>query len=193
MSEVLVVDEFIGKIWQEEIKSLLLGDSFPWFYTPNVTHFRDKNQEQNCPACYHLFRFNSSTTSQHFQYFLPMAYSACEIAGKQFNDVNKCRSFLQYPLSEKYLKNTVDDLHVDLYFDHLVLLYYVLDSDGDTIIVDKRYQENEIVEDLNVNNHRIVAKVTPKQGRAVIFDGRLYHTAEQPRDNVRCVINFDIT
>ena len=26
----------------------------------------------------------------------------------------------------------------------------------------------------------------------VIFDGTLYHTAEQPKDNIRCVVNYDL-
>jgi hypothetical protein len=35
-------------------------------------------------------------------------------------------------------------------------------------------------------------RVTPKQGRAVIFDGKYYHTARQPKDKLRCIINFNI-
>ena len=38
----------------------------------------------------------------------------------------------------------------------------------------------------------VVMRVTPKQGRAVIFDGKYYHTAEQPKDNLRCIINFNV-
>ena len=38
----------------------------------------------------------------------------------------------------------------------------------------------------------IKKKITPKQGRVVVFDGRFYHTAEQPTDNKRCIINFDV-
>ena len=36
-------------------------------------------------------------------------------------------------------------------------------------------------------------KVTPKQGRVVLFDGGLMHTAEQPiNSNVRCIVNYDL-
>ena len=35
-------------------------------------------------------------------------------------------------------------------------------------------------------------KVTPKQGRVVLFDGALYHTAQQPNNNIRCVVNYDL-
>ena len=71
--------------------------------------------------------------------------------------------------------------------DHIVALYYVCDSDGDTIIYNER-------KDLGVEakSYTIKQKVTPKQGRMVIFDGTLFHTAEQPQNNMRCVVNYDL-
>ena len=35
-------------------------------------------------------------------------------------------------------------------------------------------------------------KIKPKKGRLVIFPGSLWHTAEQPTKNIRCVINCNI-
>ena len=35
-------------------------------------------------------------------------------------------------------------------------------------------------------------KVTPKQGRVVLFDGAYYHTAQQPNNNIRCIVNYDL-
>ena len=36
-------------------------------------------------------------------------------------------------------------------------------------------------------------RITPKQGRVVIFDGMYWHTAEQPKKDVRCILNFNIS
>ena len=66
---------------------------------------------------------------------------------------------------------------------HLVVLYYVNTSDGDTIIYNQKEETKE---------YTIKQKVTPKQGRVVVFDGRFYHTAEQPSNDIRCVINFNL-
>ena len=63
------------------------------------------------------------------------------------------------------------------------MLYYVCDSDGDTII----YNEKEKSE-----SYTIKKKITPKQGRVVLFDGRFYHTDEQPNFSKRCIINYDL-
>jgi hypothetical protein len=73
-----------------------------------------------------------------------------------------------------------------------VVLYYVVDSDGDTLIVDKIREGNIEEYHHNVEDYKILQRVKPKQGRAVIFDGKYYHTAEQPSKNMRCIINFDI-
>ena len=37
-----------------------------------------------------------------------------------------------------------------------------------------------------------IKRITPKQGRVVVFDGAHWHTAEQPRKNKRCIINFNV-
>ena len=57
-------------------------------------------------------------------------------------DVIQGRSFLQLPLNNK--KVDVDSPHIDTDDKHFVMLYYVCDSDGDTIIY------NEKVEIFNV-------------------------------------------
>ena len=96
------------------------------------------------------------------------------------------RSFLQFPLNLK--DRTPDTPHIDIENkEHIVALYYVCDSDGDTIIYNERKDQG-----LEAKSYTIKEKVTPKQGRMVIFDGTLYHTAEQPKDNIRCVVNYDL-
>ena len=54
-------------------------------------------------------------------------------------------------------------------------------------IRDRIYNERE-----ELGTYTIKQKVTPKQGRMVLFDGSLYHTAEQPLNNVRCVVNYNL-
>ena len=89
----------------------------------------------------------------------------------------QCRAFLQAPLNPKLIGSKHDTPHTDLSYSHTVYLYYVIDSDGDTLFL---------------KNSKIVKKITPKKGRLVIFNGDIQHTAEQPKKGVRCVINFDV-
>lgn len=189
MNKVIVVDNFIPYTYQEQIKSLLLGPQFPWYYSNDVT--RTDLDTKGTPAMSHLYKEPGKPTSHYFSFLLPMAFSACDGLERKFNDVIRCRSFLQFPLNGNYLNSEVDKLHVDDTVEHLVLLYYVVDADGDTIIVDKEFDRVE-EKNLIYSDFSELSKVTPKQGRAVLFDGKYYHTAEQPKNNLRCVINFNI-
>ena len=189
MNEIIVIDDFISYSYQEQIKDLLLGINFPWYYINDITRF--KTAYRGAPAMSHFFKEPDKSNSHYFSFLLPMAFTACDKLDRKFNDVLRCRSFLQIPLNRNCLQYEVDELHVDDSIEHLVLLYYVIDADGDTIIVDKKL-DNVEEKNLVYSNFPIISKITPKQGRAVLFDGRYYHTAEQPKNHVRCVINFNI-
>jgi len=186
---IQVVDNFIPLSLQVEIKTLFLSNMFPWFYVEDITS-KDTLPENKAPALSSTLRVNSTTQNNFYNYVLPLAHLGASLANYKFNDVTNCRAFLQLPLSKV---KPVDPLHVDSGFDHLVVLYYVLDSDGDTIIVDKKFElDTEPLINLRAENFNILQRVTPKQGRVVIFDGRYYHTAEQPKNTTRCVINFNV-
>ena len=186
--KIVVIDDFVTKSYQEEIKNLMLGDQFPWFFTADVTDGSSAPKSSMKPAMFHIFKGETGATSNYFNFLLPMAFSACDKINFNYKEIVKCRSFLQFPILEK----SVDKLHVDYRFPHVVLLYYVIDAEGDTIIVDKKHQQGIPDHHLEVGDNKILARVTPKQGRAVIFNGAYYHTAEQSSSGMRCVINFDI-
>ena len=114
--------------------------------------------------------------------FIPLLNKACNKVDKQNISIIKGRSFLQLPINYKGKKE--DTPHIDIIDSHFVMLYYVCDSDGDTIIYNEQKKSD---------NYTVQKRITPKQGRVVLFDGNFYHTAEQPTDNVRCVVNYDLT
>lgn len=191
---ILVVDDIIPKSLQQEIRSTLFGTAFAWYYNEDIT-YGDKSSGEKKPAAFHALRSNGEDNSPWFNYVSSIAHAGAVIAKYKYNTVSQARCFLQYPLNPEFSGNSTDRLHVDSPIDHLVVLYYVNDSDGDTIIVDKKLQgERDLSVDVNlkVEDHKIIQKVSPKMGRAVIFDGRYYHTAEQPKHNMRCVINFNV-
>jgi|SRR5947209_14783142 len=74
--------------------------------------------------------------------------------------------------------------HVDIPTPHWVLIYYVNDSDGDTVILDKTYPDWQ--------DAAVAHAVGPKKGRAILFDGRHYHCGTSPaKHDVRIVLNYD--
>ena len=79
--------------------------------------------------------------------------------------------------------------HIDLDYEHKVFLYYVNDSDGDTVFFNEFWTaENPATEETLTEQVRI----NPKKGLGVVFDGFQYHASTSPQINgYRCVINID--
>ena len=193
-NEIMVIDDFIDIEYQNQIKNILIGEEtfkdyeFPWYYVDDVTVAYGESDTQHRPALTHPYVYYEGTSlgsidSEFHKLFVPLLQRAAFKLGMPYVNALQGRSFLQFPLN---LKNyDVDNPHIDLVegHKHIVVLYYVCDSDGDTIIYNER-KESE--------TYTIKQRVTPKQGRVVIFDGWLMHTAEQPINNIRCVVNYNL-
>ena len=190
---ILVIDDFIDKEYQEDIKNVLLGAEewddlvFPWHYIDDVTAaFEEGNQGR--PGLSHVYvEHNDDETSDiisdFHDLFIPMLELACETLEVPSARIVQGRSFMQFPLN---LESDEDDTpHIDLDegVKHVVVLYYVVTSDGDTIIYNERTESETYTEK---------QRVTPKQGRVVIFDGGLYHTAQQCSKTPRCIVNYNL-
>jgi len=191
--EILVIDDFIDKDYQEDIKNILLAREewgeflFPWHYVDDVTAGLD-DENQGRPGLSHVYvEYNddgsSDLVSNFHDLFIPMLELACGTLEIPTAKILQGRSFMQFPLNLK--SDEVDTPHIDLDegHRHIVVLYYVKDSDGDTVIYNERTESD---------SYTVKQKVTPKQGRVVIFDGGQYHTAEQAVNSVRCIVNYNL-
>ena len=171
MQNLKIFKNVINRQKQEEIKSLLLEDRiFPWYF------IKDVSASKQCrPGMQHEFcTIKNGINSKYFDNIVPIVY----FFKKHELKVLRANSFLQFPNPSF---KTYDTPHYDIPTrkdKYTVFLYYVLDSDGDTVFFDK--------------NKKIIKRVTPKQGTAVMFDGGYLHTAYQPKKNMRCIINFNI-
>ena len=187
IDNIYVFDDIIEKDYQNKIKSILVGDTryegedFPWYYIDDVTGVGYESQKRG--AFVHDYVHYEFGIESDFHYlFLDLIKKSCSKLKIKEVDVLQGRSFFQLPTSIK--KEDVDTPHTDMPHPHFVMLYYVCDSDGDTII----YNEKTISEKCLT----VQKKITPKQGRVVLFDGAYYHTAQQPNHNKRCIVNYDL-
>ena len=75
--------------------------------------------------------------------------------------------------------------HVDMGNQNCIsAVYYVEDSDGDTLLFDKGVPDNPI-------NLKVVERASPIQGDTFIFPSNKFHTSCSPVENTtRTVINF---
>ena len=186
--EVFVFDDIINLSYQLQIEDILLGerlfnnDDFPWYFIPDITYNDGLANQGRCGFAHYFADEDDGIISEFHPLFLKLIHNSCKKINLKKIDVIQARSFLQLPSNIPH--EEVDDPHIDLIdTDHFVMLYYVCDSDGDTII----YNETEKSE-----SYTIKKKIKPKRGRVVLFDGRLYHTAEQPNNHKRCIVNYDL-
>ena len=205
--KIIIIDDFIEKEYQEKIKVALLGAEdhrgfqFPWYYIEDVTAAY-QNTSQHRPGLSHQYvmlpdeltgeddvqlEYHKVGTvmSEYHKLFVPMLQRVGFKFGLSDVKVLQGRSFLQFPVNTD---GTIDSPHIDIIgsIDYIVALYYVCDSDGDTVIYEEREENSE-------GKYTIKERVTPKKGRLVIFDGALYHAAEQPiNSNTRCIVNYNL-
>ena len=188
--EILVIDDFVSLEYQEKIKQELLGinNNFPWFHTEDVTDAGELTSQHRPALAHQYVNLNDDDVSEiesiFHHLFTPLLSKACQHLKMPQTEVIQGRSFLQFPL-RNIDTSVVDTPHIDLDEgeEHIVVLYYVIDSDGDTVIYNERTKSNTYTEK---------QRVTPKQGRVVIFEGGQYHTAEQPTKGTRCIVNYNL-
>ena len=192
-NKVIVVDDILPKKQQEDLKRILFGNKFPWHFIPDVTGgsrdgrpaFHNKliddgkvNVGGDALSLLQLL-INNSLSKLHEELDVKADY-----------EIFRIRTILQMPLAN-LVGARRDAHHVDYIKKHLSILYYVIDADGDTIIFENMYHQND-TKVPEPNELKVKKKVTPKQGRVVIFDGYHWHTATQPKKNIRCIINSNV-
>lgn len=176
---IKVYDNIVSEDLQEAIKTSLFDNTTTWNYLSDITKYPGKDQQR--AGFLHEMVFNGEVLSPFAYHTLPIITNTLVRSNKELDKVINIRSFLQLPLNID--TSEVDTPHIDLHSPHLAMVYYVVDSDGDTIIYNETKESNTYTEQ---------RRVTPKQGRVVIFNGLTWHTARQPKENVRCIINCNI-
>jgi len=180
---VKIFDNIINDFEQDILRNYLLNE-LQWSFIEDVS--LEDNLHQKRPGFKIIFK-EKNPINVYIQNIL--TNTANKIKLKE-PELLEARSFLQLPLNKEFLGEGVDTPHLDRTEPHLVFLYYVTDSDGDTIIYNYRSKdENDIPYFEDVKE---LKRVTPKQGRVVVFNGLNWHTAEQPTKDVRCIINLNI-
>jgi hypothetical protein len=167
MFKIKIIDNCIPKEKQNLLIHQIIDNKFfPWYFNKDITF---KNGKQKRPSLAHVF-INDKKENSTVAQFISSIFS--KILKK---DIIKGRVIFQLPLNTNIF--SYDTPHTDIDQPHLVYLYYVIDADGETVLF---------------KNKKLYKKVKPKQGRLLIFDGSVVHTAYQPKKNIRCVINFNV-
>lgn len=92
-------------------------------------------------------------------------------------------------------RNDKNSIHIDRYYPHISMVYYINDTDGDTKFYNlKEGKVDNFKEYLNnkeFDRFLEFKSVTPKKGKIVVFDGLILHSSTYPKQKDRYVINFN--
>lgn len=90
---------------------------------------------------------------------------------------------------EKYNRPHIDLLQKEPF---TTMVYYLEDSDGDTVLFDKSYVPGMDIESFDYSVLKVEQRVQPKKNTGLIFDGFKFHSGNNPVNyKKRTIINFD--
>lgn len=198
MNEIIEIENIIPLDHQNYIKDVMTGFSFPWVLNKNIVSGDDCfiNQKNNPPGFNHFFYEHNKSTSTFFDMVYPIILSlTSQVKNYPINRLIRMRGNLTLANQSKDMEQFMP--HIDSFFPHYVAIYYVNDSDGDTIIFNETNDDYDSGEkDINkikTGPFTINRRVTPKQGKILLFPGNHYHTASFCKDtDFRCLININL-
>jgi hypothetical protein len=191
MDDIIVIDNVISNQYSRYIEREIMGDpEFPWYYNGSITHSATSQLEDSFGLVHAFWKRDSKSISYMTNLLIPLLFEACSKGGINEFELLHGRIFQLLP-SNTNKKHHL--FHTDLEEPHMVVLYYINDSDGETIISNLSYDDISAEEINKKENYPTVfKKVEPQKGRVVIFNGKYYHAPTNPSKNRRCIINFDI-
>ena len=157
----------------ENIEKIIKDYSFPWFYRPsNLNNFYFNSHT--------LSDLNLGINSPHYDYFKKIFNRLCEQSNIKVNKLLRMNINMTFHNSAKH-----GNLHVDHSFPHYVMILYLNNASGNTLIFNEQYEETKPVEIENVDSNQYTLKheITPKKNKVVFFKGMSYHAQEFSKPN----------
>ena len=185
---IRVIDNFVPKVFQDQLENQLSALDFSWIYwpytsTPNVQGtFLDKNCFD--PSQFvHSFLADGEPVSNYYPLIYPFLYFM-SIHNCEVSKFWRCKSNMTLPITvpegtHTYPHTDLDDEKVK----GISMIYYANDADGDTIFFEESSKEfNGTLTERQ--------RVSPKKGTAVLFDSSIIHAGQVPKNSKnRIVVN----
>jgi hypothetical protein len=182
----------IDKDYADILSELMLGDEFPWYWNSGTLYPETDDgcvidsKTKDSHQFTHTIYLNNQPQTEYYHYFTEMVHYLEPHIGK-IKRVIRIKSNLMVG-DGAYPEGLYNGPHVDYHGDNLLsFVYYVNDSDGDTVIFDEHLDGNPH----NLTELTEVDRQTPKAGSGIVFNSQRVHTSSTPRfTDRRVVINY---
>lgn len=187
---IKVVDNFLSPSYFNFIEHCCL-EKLEWIYTENITDDLVDNRSQfgfSVP----IHSMNGSTESAVSWILSGFLHTTLDYVKGERILKSRCDMTLYNPNKVMHIP------HVDFedpYIPNITTIFYITDNeDSETVIFDRKLQEDEDKSTIDFSKVDILKKVDPKRNRLVVFDGNYLHTGHSPtRENRRVLINSNFS
>lgn len=180
------LDNWIPQTLANELESVFLSQDVPWHYIdasshPELTQMINQDTDLNVSDSHQFVHilFDEQPTSEYWDLVRSMLYFYEFKTGKTIVELGRIKANMLFQ------SGSINTPHVDqIEPGWTSLVYYVNDSDGDTVCFNKKH--NEGFRDLSIVDRR-----TPKKGTATEFESHIMHSSTDPTNTYRrIVLNF---
>jgi hypothetical protein len=173
---------FLNKEELDMVNNVILTNNFPWYFNPAATTDKFPFFSHTIVDRYDPNKEELKINSNMFEFFNNILTRFCVDNKIKVKKITRMSLNLTYP-NCKYKSG---DPHVDHDFNHKSIMIYLNKTNGDTIIYDKKFNGENIL-DIN-KNLKIKKLIKPEVGKVVCWDGDYYHAATYPKLNNRRVV-----
>jgi|TARA_E500000318_G_scaffold83218_2_gene78789 hypothetical protein len=188
MENVEVIDNFLPDYIQDQIENIINYGNIKYEYSPFSSYdksYSNNNFKDEAQLVNNFIEEGNFVVDDMSHFFLLPLQVACLKNNIQFSLNQIIRTKVNLKFRQESKSNTfINPPHRDtILLNSLIGIYYINDSDGDTII----YKGND------ENNLKPIQNISPKKGRMILMDGLIYHSASHPlKTKTRKVINYNL-
>jgi hypothetical protein len=185
--QIIEIEDAIPKPYQDLVESELTSPQMLWTYQEESAHSAGAFSRSYGGFSHvaYLADDEQPSVSPLSSLLLPILFIFCEKAQLEYSALLRIRIglFTRTPGETAH-----HNPHVDFTQPHRTAVYYVNDSDGETVIFSESTTDVSVercAEYANRNGFKTAGTVPPKKGKMICFDGRYYHASSYPTEAAR--------
>ena len=175
---IRILDNVLDDSRSAKLLDLITKDTFTWHLNKELIQYSKYKQYEHYQHYHTIYNeLNEKRISTpHYSIFSPIIQSFIPLATRAVR-LSRCKLNL---LHNHHLSDTgTCPVHIDSYQPHISMIYYINDSDGDTVFY---------------GNDKEIQRVQPLKNRLVVFEGPLRHCSNHPKNHEhRFVLNTVFT
>ena len=166
---ILEIDNLLDSATADSVENLMLSTDFNWVYINSISGACVNDEAvandpkiKDSDGFMHMFIHNKQLVSPHVGIIRSLMGSMEQRTAKTVKEVERSRAVLvcKNPTFGDFYQGP----HTDYATPHMVMIYYVSDSDGDTILFNEKYTGT-----IDNSKKTISQRITPKKNKCIIF------------------------